>query len=540
MRVGQQSDRTQAIQVLREFTRASHKPQTSQDCSYTLSRFLHFHKESTMVNSDDFWPVEIKGQIKVCVSKNLNQMSTYVLLEQEDWFEDEMQFIRSYITSNMNAFDIGSNHGVYALTIAKSISEGKIWAFEPTSAPRSLLANSICINNFDEILTLVPAGLSDSNREAEISVSVNSELNSLYAVGETKENIQLLSLDTFIEANALNCSIDFVKLDAEGEEIAILRGGREFFGNQSPLVMFELKHGNEVNFGLIEGFQSLGYDIYRLLPDVGILVNYTNEFSDPYLLNLFACKPDRAQQLAERGLLTTSSEVQKAELCFEDTHWKEVLFEFEFAKEFETDWLAAEQSMSDEHHRAISAALLASDASLPAHERVALLHQSLELLNTLGPPAALHVSVWLTKVNLLHRLGFREQSVEMSRKLSTIVPSGLKVIQLPFLPPSDRFYGRSRGDGLAGEWLVALLREFHEYRKAFSSFFSGSTSLEVDFGRPEMQRGLELERRLALRRGRTGSKAVLPETHPLLDAQLSANSAIWRQIVLLSTPPEQH
>jgi len=113
------------------------------------------------MTSQDFWPIRTKSNVDICVWPNPNQMSAYILLEQEEWFEDEMDFVRTYVTPDMNALDIGANHGVYALNIAARAPQGKVWAFEPTLAAGSMLEKSITRNGFTDRLRWIHAGLSD-------------------------------------------------------------------------------------------------------------------------------------------------------------------------------------------------------------------------------------------------------------------------------------------------------------------------------------------------------------------------------------------
>jgi hypothetical protein len=98
--------------------------------------------------------------------------------------------------------------------------------------------------------------------------------------------------------------IDFAKIDAEGEEGAIIRGGKNFFQTLSPLIQYEVKAGNVVHLELIREFAKIGYASYRLLPGLNVLVPFVEgEAVDGYLLNLFCCKPDRAASLAAEDKL---------------------------------------------------------------------------------------------------------------------------------------------------------------------------------------------------------------------------------------------
>ena len=80
--------------------------------------------------------VETRGGFQVCVPRSIASMTTYALLEQEDWFEDEIRFVRRLLGPGMNAIDIGANYGVYSLTIARSVGpSGRVWSPGPPPGP---------------------------------------------------------------------------------------------------------------------------------------------------------------------------------------------------------------------------------------------------------------------------------------------------------------------------------------------------------------------------------------------------------------------
>jgi len=88
--------------------------------------------------------------VKVCVPSSLELISSYVLEEQLDWFENEIKFIRKIIHTGNQVIDIGANYGVYTLSIAKLIgTSGKVYSFEPATETAEILLKSLQINNFD-------------------------------------------------------------------------------------------------------------------------------------------------------------------------------------------------------------------------------------------------------------------------------------------------------------------------------------------------------------------------------------------------------
>src|SRR5262249_20657349 len=62
--------------------------------------------------------VRVKGGGEICVSTE-HSVTTYVLIEQEDWFEREIAFVRRLLQPGMRVIDIGANYGTYTLTMAQ-------------------------------------------------------------------------------------------------------------------------------------------------------------------------------------------------------------------------------------------------------------------------------------------------------------------------------------------------------------------------------------------------------------------------------------
>jgi len=210
----------------------------------------------------------------------------------------------------MQVLDIGANFGFYALAMAKVIGpEGAVWAFEPASNTAEHLRKSVEANAFEHV-TVIEKGLSDHEGEATFHLSSNSELNSLQSVNAevATETIQLTTLDK--AANELDWQeLDFFKLDAEGEESRIIDAAGYVLETMSPLIMFELKHSKQINLPLINQFAELGYKSYRLMPGLNILIPFDGSRKpDPYQLNLFCCKDDRAELLEKQGFLVRTLE----------------------------------------------------------------------------------------------------------------------------------------------------------------------------------------------------------------------------------------
>jgi hypothetical protein len=69
----------------------------------------------------DALELRLSDQVTLAVPGHLDSITTYVLLEQEMWFEKELGFLRRWLKRGMTAIDIGANLGVYSLPMARLV-----------------------------------------------------------------------------------------------------------------------------------------------------------------------------------------------------------------------------------------------------------------------------------------------------------------------------------------------------------------------------------------------------------------------------------
>ena len=272
-------------------------------------------KPSHAATPDDDWLLRTCTEQLIYVPGRLSSLTTYVMLEQEQWFETEIGFVSRLLEPDTDVLDIGANHGVYTLALAQGMSSGRVWAFEPTAEPRARLESTVQANGLAERVTVVPCALSDRTGRARFYTSAQSELNSLQAVGGAgHEDVDVDTLDAFAARHLGGRTAGFVKIDAEGEELRVLQGGRAWFEHSPAIVMFELMHGNCVQFELLAAFQARGYGVFRHLPGLDLLseVNPGNASDNDWLLNLFAVKPAQQERLARLGLLVRADDLATA------------------------------------------------------------------------------------------------------------------------------------------------------------------------------------------------------------------------------------
>ncbi len=152
------------------------------------------------------------------------------------------------VRPGMIVADVGANVGFYTLLAARLLAGvGKVYSFEPAPATFAILGDNIQVNGFLE------SGIIDHRQQAVSAVpgtarlfvfADNSGHNTLFwpDAGAAHVDVPAVSLDqVFAEAPKL----DFVKIDAEGAEPAILAGMRKTIGaNPGIRIVIEFGPGH--------------------------------------------------------------------------------------------------------------------------------------------------------------------------------------------------------------------------------------------------------------------------------------------------------
>lgn len=439
-----------------------------------------------MSSQADSITVSLVDGTKVVVPDSLECITSYVLQEQGDWFEDEIKFLRKLVKPGDTVVDIGANYGVYALSLARRVGlTGKVWAFEPATDTAGFLGESAVANGTDW-LVVVQQALSDNEGTAWLQTPGHSELNSLAdsclkgvadAVGPG-EAVAVTTLDACFKKFGWS-TVDLLKIDAEGEEERILRGGYQFLQSLSPLVMFEVKAGLELHLDLVDRFSELGYLCFQLVPGLDALSPFDAGLGvDGYLLNLFAAKPDRCQALADAGLLIRHTDLTIYPITVLDLDsWMPDLETHPYAKCLARLWHASAQRPEQAViHQALAAWSISRDCTEPVAKRYAALSLCFEILLQLCHSEC-RVSRWASLTRVALALGQRQQAMHaVSAMLTDIQSCKPFALDEPFLCPDPAFDAVNPADEPEA-WLEAAGLAAIERFGSFSSFYTGVLSL---------------------------------------------------------------
>ncbi|MFC4500539.1 MULTISPECIES: FkbM family methyltransferase [Streptomyces] len=168
--------------------------------------------------------------------------------------------------------DVGAHVGYFSMIAALSNPKAKIHAFEPVDQIHARLSVNVRSNGVPNV-RLYQAGVSQEEGWAEISVRFSGNLLS---TGSTLEHaaadaeLKRIRLRTLDEVFA-DTKLDLVKIDVEGHEMSVLRGGRQVLKRDRPTVMLEALRDAPLDTLLAE-FDPLGYECHWVTEADGTFV----------------------------------------------------------------------------------------------------------------------------------------------------------------------------------------------------------------------------------------------------------------------------
>jgi FkbM family methyltransferase len=209
---------------------------------------------------------------------------------------DELQFCLRYLRPGDHFADVGANVGVFSTLVGTRIPGVRITAVEPFPPIRDELVSNLALNGLK--VTVEGSALSDKSGEATFEVLERDALNRLApggspapvdGTGSTKITVPVTTLDALLGADPPA----LIKIDVEGSELLVMKGGRQLLaatGADSPVLLFE-HNGYCAHFDItpaeIRAFLAeVGYSIYLL---DGQLTPWPSDQLPP-TLNVIACR----------------------------------------------------------------------------------------------------------------------------------------------------------------------------------------------------------------------------------------------------------
>ncbi|MBI3331721.1 FkbM family methyltransferase [Candidatus Peregrinibacteria bacterium] len=190
--------------------------------------------------------------------------------------ETEMQMILRMLAAlgkeDAVFFDVGANHGWYALHVAKLFPRMTVVAFEPIPETFRTLTDNIALNGLPNIHAK-NIGLSDRDGIVDFYHTPSEPGNaSLHNLEWGKDSgirmfpsatvrCRVRTMDRVVREHSL--TVDFIKCDVEGAERLVIAGGLEIITAQLPVLFMELLRKWSARF------QYEPNDVIRMLSQIG-------------------------------------------------------------------------------------------------------------------------------------------------------------------------------------------------------------------------------------------------------------------------------
>jgi len=196
-------------------------------------------------------------------------------------------FIKARKITKIIALDVGGNLGNWSAAFLEKIPSAQIIAFEPSSEAFEHLQQ-----RFAKVQSFRCINIALGNENKTATLFADKSASGLASLTERhmkhfdidfgyKENIQVSTLDNWLQNNGEDIQPNLMKVDVEGHELNVLKGATDALKN-IELIQFEFGGTNIDTRTYFQDywyfFLELGFDLYRLSPRGPLLIkNYSEQ-----------------------------------------------------------------------------------------------------------------------------------------------------------------------------------------------------------------------------------------------------------------------
>jgi FkbM family methyltransferase len=194
-----------------------------------------------------------------------------------------LRLLSSAIRSGGVFVDVGAHIGIHSLTMARVLGGGgSVISFEAAADTAEGLRTCVRRNSITNI-SVQQVALGDHTGTVELHSDderfeiADAAVRSVHGPGKVVETVKVRTLDDWVEANGLE-KLDVMKIDVEGEELAVLRGAKSTIGRFQPRLI-----GIEIRDYLLRQAGVSEPELRELLAELGY-----EEHEHPHLEGNFA------------------------------------------------------------------------------------------------------------------------------------------------------------------------------------------------------------------------------------------------------------
>jgi FkbM family methyltransferase len=199
----------------------------------------------------------------------------YLQREEENVIED---FLQNISTGDV-FFDVGANVGLYTCLAGKILSHDDIVAFEPHPMNTESLKENLRYNSVSASIESI--GLADEQGEFRLKESGTEAGEGRHHLStddsEAGIAIQVDTLDSVVRSTGQSPSV--VKIDVEGAEMDVLRGGSDTFSSNDCRLLY-----CEIHPDKLEQFGSSREEVIQTIEEFGFQTTILDEKGEGVLM----------------------------------------------------------------------------------------------------------------------------------------------------------------------------------------------------------------------------------------------------------------
>jgi len=202
------------------------------------------------------------------------------------WEPTETKWFVNSLRPGDVVVDVGANVGYYTVLAGLLVGDtGRVYAFEPDPVAFEILRKNVALSGLDNVVVEQKAV---SNEPGAIRLYLDEENHGDHRIyqpeGEERKfvEVEAVTLDDYFAG--VEESVDFVKVDTQGAEVAILNGMLDLVGRSPTIVMaFEFSPHH------LAGFGSTGEELLDMLATLHVeMFDLGMGGSAPYLVKRIA------------------------------------------------------------------------------------------------------------------------------------------------------------------------------------------------------------------------------------------------------------
>ncbi|WP_300660338.1 FkbM family methyltransferase [Fluviicola sp.] len=208
--------------------------------------------------------------VQMIIDPSIDNGVELSLFETGTYEKGTIQLLQTYLKEGSVFLDIGANIGLMSVIASKYVGKsGVVYAVEANPKTIPILQANIDLNACKNV-EVIPVALSDITGTAVLFENWEVNRGGASLISQSKEEqgleVKMERLDDLFDENT---PIQLVKIDVEGFEPQVIRGGMNWFRKQQPVFIIEVSEKREKEVGpspaeVMKLVQTIGnYSFYK-------------------------------------------------------------------------------------------------------------------------------------------------------------------------------------------------------------------------------------------------------------------------------------